>query len=119
MKKYLFFLIAISLIAKELPPGYTYSNNNRNIVANYNKWQNGITDLQIEDNYRTLKVLQSQGFIQDEILKQMYKNAEFKLFVERQELRNDLIRAKIYWYYHNHYRRYYYYDINWNVIYIN
>lgn len=119
MKKYLFFLIAISLLAKELPPGYTYSNSNTNVVNNYNRWQDEITDLQLKDNYKTLKLIQLQGLIEDEILKQRYKEAEYRLSTERESLKNDLIRAKIYWYYHNNYRRYYYFDFNWNIIYLN
>lgn len=118
MKKYLFFLIVISLLAKEFPPGYT-ENSNVNVVSNFNKWKDDTLDLQLKENNRTVKLLQSQGKIQDEVLKQMYKDAEFRIVTQREELKNDLIRAKIYWYYHNNYRRYYYYDINWNVIYIN
>lgn len=118
MKKYMFFLITISLLAKEFPPGYT-ENSNTNVVYNYNKWKDEITNLQLRDNYRTLQLLQSQGLIQDEILRQRYKEAEYRIVTQREELKNDLIRAKIYWYYHGGYRRYYYYDYSRNIIFLN
>ena len=40
-------------------------------------------------------------------------------FNERESLKNDLIRAKIYYYYHKHNKKYYYYDFNYNIIYLN
>lgn len=52
-------------------------------------------------------------------LKFLYREVEYRIITERESLKNDLIRAKIYYYYHKHNKKYYYYDFNYNIIYLN
>lgn len=123
MKKLIIFSIILTSFTygKEL----TYSsfpevtNSNNNIVDRYNKWQNEVLDLRLNEDFRQLQRLKSQGEIQKEQLEFLYRDAEYRIITEREQLKNDLIRAKIYYYYHKHHRRYYYYDYNYNIIYLN
>lgn len=108
MKKILF----INLLMFTL----SLSNSTVNSYVNYEEL---VTNLDIKTKMLELKKLEAQAKTNDEVRKEMYKNAEFKISTEREQLKNDLVRAKIYWYYHDNYRRYYYYDYSWNIIYLN
>lgn len=88
-------------------------------IKEYERYEELVNNLDIKMKMLELKKLQAESKVNDEIRKEMYKNAEYKISTEREQLKNDLIRAKIYWYYHNGYRRYYYYDFSWNIIYLN
>ena len=102
--------------------GYEYKEvnlNKKDITKDYNSWKDKELDLELKNNLRELILLKSQGEMQDEVLKQMYKNAKYRNYIENKKLENDLIRAKIYWYYYNNYRRYYYYDIDYHINFIN
>ena len=114
MKKILIILFCLSSVC--------FAHNKKDdfkVVKDYNAWQDNILELELEDDIRELRRLESHGQLQQEILRQKYRNAEFRFYLEREELRNDLVRAKIYYYYYNNYRRYYYYDIDYHVRFIN
>lgn len=121
MKKLIIFLILNSFISgKEIIySNFPETSNSIDIVEGYNKWQNQVLDLRLNEDLRELQRLKSKGKIQKEQLKFLYRDAEYRIITERESLKNDLIRAKIYYYYHKHYRKYYYYDFNYNIIYLN
>ena len=121
MRKLIIFLILTSFIfGKEIVYSrFPEVSNSIDIVNGYNSWQNEVVDLKLRKNSRELELLESKGEIQKEQLNQMYRDAEYRIITEREGLKNDLIRAKIYYYYHKHHRRYYYYDFNYNIIYLN
>ncbi|MGL4451186.1 MAG: hypothetical protein ACRCTZ_08360 [Sarcina sp.] len=105
-------IILISLIV------FTTALSN-STINEYERYEELVNNLDIKMKMLELKKLEAQAKVNDEIRKEMYKNAEFKISTEREQLKNDLIRAKIYWYYHDGHRRYYYYDFSWNIIYLN
>lgn len=94
----------------------TLSNSTINKYVDYEEIVN---NLEIKMKMLELKKLEAQSNVNDAVRKELYKDAEYKIITEREMLKNDLIRAKIYWYYHDHYKRYYYYDYSWNIIYLN
>lgn len=121
MKRLIIFLILNTFIyGKELVyTSFLETSSSIDIVEGYNKWQNQVLDLRLNEDLRELQFLKSKGGIQKEQLKFLYRDAEYRIITERESLKNDLIRAKIYYYYHKHHRKYYYYDFNYNIIYLN
>ncbi|MGL5716374.1 MAG: hypothetical protein ACRCXX_13660 [Cetobacterium sp.] len=88
-------------------------------IDKYVQYEELVNNLDIKMKMLELKKLESQFKVNEAVRKEMYKNAEFRISTEREELKNEAIRAKIYWYKHNGYKRYYYYDFSWNIIYLN
>lgn len=121
MKKLIIFLILNTFIyGKEAAYNSVFkSSNSIDAVEGYNKWQNQVLNLRLNKDLRELQYLKSKSEIQKEQLKLLYREAEYRIITERESLKNDLIRAKIYYYYHKHNKKYYYYDFNYNIIYLN
>ncbi|MGL6098375.1 MAG: hypothetical protein ACRCZ9_07255, partial [Fusobacteriaceae bacterium] len=74
--------------------------NELNIVSNYENWKTQLLDLSSNDNFRKLQKLQSLSEVQNQELEMLYRSAQYKTLIEREVLKNDLIRAKIYYYYY-------------------
>ena len=97
---------------------YNYPNTNKDVIKEFNEWQDDIADLEIKAIERKTKILKAENKLQDEELKLKYKEAIFYDFRQNQKLRGDLVRAQIYYYYHNGHPRYYYFNQNWRPVYI-
>jgi hypothetical protein len=122
MKKAIIFsLFVYSLSFSKEIDFYNYypSVKNKDVIKDFNQWQDEVTDLEIKSIERKVKLLEAESKLQDEELKIKYKDAIFYDFTQNQTLKRDLIRAKIYYYYHNGHPRYYYFNQNWKPIFIN
>lgn len=111
MKKVLLILFITTSV-------FSISKNN-DTVNLFKQYENEKTDLKIFNLDKKIEETKKENELLKEQLNKFYQIAEYRISTDREELKNDLIRAKIYWYYHDGYRRYYYYDIDWNIIYIN
>ncbi|MGL5314472.1 MAG: hypothetical protein ACRC92_14580 [Peptostreptococcaceae bacterium] len=121
MKKFITLLIILApiLYGKELVYiDFSETINSSNIIDGYNRWKDEILELSLNEKLRQLERLRYEGEIQKEELKFLYREAEYRILTEREQLKNDLVRGKIYYYYYKHHRKYYYYDFNYNIIYL-
>lgn len=121
MKKFIILLTILApiLYGKELVYiDFSETINSSNIIDGYNRWKDEILELSLNEKLRQLERLRYEGEIQKEELRFLYREAEYRIITEREQLKNDLVRGKIYYYYYKHHRKYYYYDFNYNIIYL-
>ncbi|MGL5055861.1 MAG: hypothetical protein ACRC6A_00580 [Fusobacteriaceae bacterium] len=118
-KAVLFFFYTSIIFGKDISYNSFQLNSSNNIVDSYNNWQNEILDLKLKQDFRKLENLKSESKLQKLELDSLLRKAEYRLLVQKEELKNDLIRAKIYYYYNKNHKKYYYYDMHYNIIYMN
>lgn len=78
MKRLIIFLILNTFVyGKELVyTSFLETSNSIDIVEGYNRWQNQVLDLKLNEDLRELQRLKSKGEIQKEQLKFLYRDAE-------------------------------------------
>lgn len=80
---------------------------NENFIEKYNNYERAKLELELKEKERAITSLKKDAEIQDSYLELLYKDAEYRNYIENIKLDREFKRAKIYYYNQRNNRRYY------------